>query len=121
MPSKIYEKNLEELREKAAILAASNNLPGIEGQAVIEMMQNLGQMVIELQAEVEALKASNSAVTDDLPGWMRGTVTRWLGVIFQHMNNGGASKDDRAIINHWVQTTALAAGFLEGEHEEHDD
>ena len=92
MPSKIYEKNLQELREKAAILAASNNLPGNEGRAVIEMAQNLGQMVIELQAEVEALKAAASVVvTDDLPGWMRGTVAHYLKTI------------------------------LEREHEEHDD
>ena len=115
--NKTYEKNLKELREKAAILAASNNLPGIQGQ----MMQNLGQMVIELQAEVEALKAASAVVTDDLPGWMRGTVAHYLDVIFRRMNDGENTKDDRAMINLWLQTTALAAGFLEGEHEEDDD
>lgn len=116
-----YEKNLQELREKAAILAASNNLPGIEGQAVIEMMQNLGQMVMALKCELEEVKAASAVVTDDLPGWMRGTVTHYLKTIFGAMNDPSRSKDDRAMINHWLQTTALAAGFLEGEHEEDDD
>lgn len=120
--NKIIKKNIEELQAASLRMLERKDVLSRSEAELLGMTQNLGQIMVEIIQKIEQDKAADDlrAAIEKLPVQITGPIVKNMTTIFSWMANASGT-NAFAMANHWRQTTALVAGFLEGDHHAEDD